>query len=252
MFFFCVMLFRDRAVIRLDTVDSTNNYAANLVRLSQPPEGTVITAQHQTAGKGQRHAQWESLNGENLLCSIVLYPKFIQAVNQFALSQIVALSIHELLETQLKMEVWIKWPNDMIVRNKKIAGVLIENSWMESRMNSCIAGIGINLNQLTFENNNAISMRQLTGTVWDVDDCLLKFIDLLEKFYLKLKSGNFSEINVLYHNHLFRKDTLSKFIFEDQEIEATIVGVDVHGRLKLNLISGENLLCNLKEIKLIL
>lgn len=246
------MLFRDRAVISLDTVDSTNNYAANLVRLSQPPEGTVITAQHQTEGKGQRHANWESLNGENLLCSIVLYPKFIQAINQFALSQVVAVSIHELLETQLQMEIWIKWPNDIIVRNKKIAGILIENSWMESRMNSCIAGVGINLNQISFENIKAISVRQLTGNSWDVDACLLKFIDLLEKYYLKLKSGNFSEINSLYHDHLFRKGVPSKFIFENQEIEATIIGVDVHGRLKLKLSSGENLLCNLKEIAMIL
>lgn len=246
------MLFRDRAIIRLESVDSTNNYAANLVRLSQPPEGTVITAQHQTSGRGQRHAIWESTIGENLLCSIILYPKFIQATHQFSLSQAIALSVQELLENEIQKEVYIKWPNDIIVENKKIAGILIENAWMESRLNSSIAGIGINLNQMYFESSHAISARLLLNRIWDVDDCLLKFIDILEKYYLKLKSGNYSEISSAYHANLFRKNISSRFIFENNEIEATILGVDLHGRLKIKLSGGEIVFCDLKEISMIL
>jgi BirA family transcriptional regulator, biotin operon repressor / biotin---[acetyl-CoA-carboxylase] ligase len=246
------MLFRDRAIINLESVDSTNNYAANLVRLSQPPEGTVITAQHQTSGRGQRHASWESTNGENLLCSIILYPKFIQAINQFSLSQAIALSVRELVENEIQKEVSIKWPNDIIVENKKIAGILIENSWMDARLNSCICGIGINLNQMHFETSNAISVRYITKRIWDVNDCLVQFIDILEKYYLRLKSENYVEISNAYHSHLFRKDIRSRFIFENNEIEATILGVDLHGRLKIQPSAGEIVFCDLKEIAMIL
>ena len=94
------MLFHKRAIIRLESVDSTNNYAANLVRLSLPPEGTVITAQEQTTGRGQRGTVWESSSGENLLCSIILYPTYLNHNNHFYLIKAVALALRDLAEEQ--------------------------------------------------------------------------------------------------------------------------------------------------------
>ena len=93
------MSFRDRAIIDLDTVDSTNNYAANMLKLSSPPAGTVITAQEQTNGRGQRGSSWTAFKGDNLLASIIVYPKFLAPDETFMLSRITALAIREAIET---------------------------------------------------------------------------------------------------------------------------------------------------------
>jgi BirA family biotin operon repressor/biotin-[acetyl-CoA-carboxylase] ligase len=249
--FICVMLFRDKAIIQLETVDSTNNYAANLIKLSQPPEGTVITAQMQTLGKGQRNATWQSDEGQNLLCSVILYPKFLYSANQFSLIQAMALGLQEMLEKQLEMDVYVKWPNDLIVQDKKIAGILIESSWTENRMHSAVVGIGLNLNQMDFESPKAISMKKISGKSWDAENCLIQLMDAIEKYYLKLHAGAFKEISAQYMHHLYRIHQNAQFIFEDKIIEATIIGVDIHGRLKLQTVDSRMMTCNLKEIALI-
>jgi BirA family transcriptional regulator, biotin operon repressor / biotin---[acetyl-CoA-carboxylase] ligase len=245
------MLFRDRAIIRLEEVDSTNNYAANLIKLSVPPEGTVITAQYQTVGKGQRGATWESNSAENLLCSIILYPRFLQGGYHFFLSQAISLALQELLEVHTAEDVFIKWPNDIIIRDKKVAGILIETTWANSRLQNAIAGIGINLNQDGFSLPGAISVRQLTGKTWDIDDCLLTLLELTEKYYLRLHTGQFSEISAQYREHLYRRGQLSRFIYGGKELVATIRGVDRDGRLQLDTEDGTVLTCSLREIAMV-
>ena len=248
----CAMLFHERAIIRLETIDSTNNYAANLVRLSQPPEGTVITAQEQSAGKGQRNSNWESHSGENLLCSVILYPKFLNASNQFCLSQAIALAVQEIIEKETTTETYIKWPNDIIVNDKKIAGILIENTWTNQRLGSSVIGIGINVNQTSFDTLKATSVRRITGKSFDIEACLLHLIQSLEKYYFKLQAGGTSEIVRHYLGHLYRINQVTDFLFENQQIRASIIGVDQSGRLKLRTESGPPLTCDLKEISMIL
>jgi len=245
------MLFKDRAIIRLEAADSTNNYAANIIRLSSPPEGTVITAQHQSGGKGQRGALWESDPGENLLCSLILYPNFLSAAHYFYLSQTISLALREIVENHTGQPVYVKWPNDIVLNNKKLAGILMEATWSGSKMQSAIAGMGINLNQISFQHPNAISIRQVTGQSWDVDDCLVALLSSIDKYYLKLQSGNFSEISRLYRQHLFRIGQVGRYIFRGAEIEATITGVDETGRLKLISGTGERITCDLKEIGMV-
>lgn len=246
------MLFKDRAIIRLDTVDSSNNYAANLVKLSSPPEGTVITAQEQTEGKGQRNAYWESNHSENLLCSIILYPHFLLPENQFFLSQIISIAVQETIENQLDQSVYIKWPNDVIAKGKKIAGILIQANWMEGRMSSAIVGIGINLNQQSFTQPKAISVKNILSKDWNVDDCLMAVLARIEKYYLKLQSGNYIDISRTYKEKLYKLGQVARFIYQEEEIDAMITGVDQQGRLRLYTAKGDSLCCNLKEISMIL
>lgn len=236
----------------METVDSTNNYAANLIKLSHPPEGTVITAQHQSIGKGQRNANWESQEGQNLMCSIILYPKFITATHQFALSQTIALAVFDVLQHQCNSDVFIKWPNDIIVTDKKISGILIEATWTDKKMSSAIVGIGINLNQLTFQSPHATSIKKITGKTLDVASCLLVLLEAIEKYYIKLQSGNYAELDRLYFKRLYKAGEISTYIYQHEEIKATIIGVDQFGRLKLQKNSGELLVCSLKEISMIL
>ncbi len=246
------MLFRDRAVIRLETIDSTNNYAANLIKLSSPPDGTVITAQEQTNGRGQRGSYWESDPGENLLCSIVYYPQFLNSSNHFYLMKAVALAVRELVEDLTKRDTYIKWPNDIMVQNKKIAGMLVEASWNDQKIQSAVVGIGLNLNQANFEAPHATSARILTGIRVDVEDCLVQLLHLTDKYMMRLQSGNYSEISKQYRENLFRLGQVSQFIYEDRPLSAMITGVDEEGRLRLYTDQGENLTCGLKEIKFVL
>lgn len=247
-FFICIMLFRNRAVISLESVDSTNNYAANLIKLSPPPEGTVITAQFQTEGRGQRYASWESNEGDNLLCSFILYPHFLRSEDNFFLIQIVALALHNTLENHLKTDVFIKWPNDIVVKNKKIAGVLLETAWSEGRMSHAIIGIGLNLNQKEFDSKKAISVRNITGAIWDRGECLEKLSSELEKYYLKLKSGRYSEIASSYREHLFMLDSRASYNTGNNEFSAVCRGVDSTGKLRLEHEDGSILNYDLKEV----
>jgi BirA family biotin operon repressor/biotin-[acetyl-CoA-carboxylase] ligase len=245
------MLFGNRAVISLESVDSTNNYAANLIKLSPPPEGTVITAQFQTEGRGQRYANWESREGENLLCSFILYPGFLKSDDTFFLSQVVALAIRDLIENHLKTDVFIKWPNDIIVKNKKIAGVLLETAWNEGRLTHAVIGIGINLNQKTFQQNKAISAIAITGKFWDRMQCLEALSAQLEKYYLKLKAGRYIEIGHEYREHLYMLEQKAKYISDETEFFAVCTGVDHNGKLRLTLENGTSKAFDLKEVGLL-
>ena len=135
-------------LIALDETDSTNRYISQLCNELQESVAklTTVTAEFQTAGKGQRGNTWEAERGKNLLFSFVLYPTFLEARRQFILSQIVSLSIKEELD-RWSDEITIKWPNDIYWRDKKICGILIENDLSGHFIGRCISGVGININQ---------------------------------------------------------------------------------------------------------
>jgi BirA family transcriptional regulator, biotin operon repressor / biotin---[acetyl-CoA-carboxylase] ligase len=245
------MLFKNGAVIQLDSVDSTNNYAANLLKLSTPPEGTVITAQFQTGGRGQRGAIWESKSGDNLLCSVVLYPTFLNAGSQFYLNIAVSLALREMIEDKLNKETFIKWPNDILVNQKKMAGILIEANWNENRLTSAIIGLGLNLNQTHFAHPKATSARAILGVYQPIDQWLEAWLIHLEKYYFKLRSLNTEELHKIYESYLFGWKKTEKFIYQSQEIEAEIKGIDKSGKLCLHKTDGQIITCDLKEISMI-
>ncbi|MFT7154174.1 MAG: BirA family biotin operon repressor/biotin-[acetyl-CoA-carboxylase] ligase, partial [Alteromonas macleodii] len=122
-------LFIGSVCIRLERVDSSNNYARELIRDKMPIEGTVIVANEQTSGRGQRANTWFSEPKSNLTCSYILRPVFLAAKNQFVLSAAVALAVFETVYQFIPNNTLrIKWPNDILVGDKKIAGILIENT----------------------------------------------------------------------------------------------------------------------------
>lgn len=138
-------------VITVPEVDSTNDYLKSELTKSKPlMEGTVIMAVHQFAGKGQKQAVWHSEPGKNLTCSLFLRPNFLQPSEQFDLSVAISLAMAKCMEEILGNPVSIKWPNDILVDGRKLAGLLIENSWFGSEWKSAVVGIGINVNQRQF------------------------------------------------------------------------------------------------------
>ncbi len=230
-------LFTGTNLIDLDSADSTNNYALNLLKEKQPFEGTVVRTFRQSLGRGQRQKQWDSEDFSNLTFSIIYYPVFLSVNKQFQLSKAIALGVTDFVKSIVKKEpVKVKWPNDIYVGDKKIAGILIENSVSGTKISSAVIGIGLNINQTIFspEIPNAVSLKMITGKDMDLESCFQQLCVSLEVRYMQLKAGNEKLIDELYHNTLFGLNEEREFMIGNKHIFAKIIGVDDLGRLKLN------------------
>lgn len=243
----------DKKIVFLTELESTNNYANQLILSNAAEEGTVVLAQYQITGKGQRGNSWESEKGKNLLASIVVYPNFLFVGKQFLLSKVVGLALAEFLKNRID-GVSIKWPNDIYVGDKKIAGILIENSVKGNFLDSSVLGIGLNLNQELFLSDapNPVSLKQLTGKDYGIEEVLQDIRRGIFDWYEKLKSGNYSEIDLAYFNLLFRKKKWSGFKKEGVEFEAKIIGIGEFGQLQLENRKGDKSEYMFKEIEFVL
>ena len=213
--------------IFIEKLASTNSHAAMLLRNGNVMEGTVIHTGFQTAGRGQGANSWESEPGKNLLFSIIIYPFKVKADSQFSISRMISLGVKDFLGHIVK-EVYIKWPNDIYVRNDKIAGILIENAIMRNEIVHTIAGIGININQVRFAEGamNATSLKILTGKEHRIEDCLDEILRSIDYRYSQLSSGKRSQIDSDYISSLYRFEQWSEFrdsrgIFEGKIIAVT-------------------------------
>ena len=199
----------------LDTVDSTNDEAKRQIKSLD--HLSVISSHHQTAGRGQKGNSWSSQKGMNLTFSIVI--KFgaegygdLHPSNQFIISKVTSLAVIDLLE-RFGIDARIKWPNDIYVKNKKIAGILIEHTLLGNTMAYSIIGIGLNVNQLSFDSNllNPTSIRLETSnsTSIDLEDTLEEFLSIFKDI---AEHKTILEIDRLYHSKLWRLDAKSTFV----------------------------------------
>jgi BirA family biotin operon repressor/biotin-[acetyl-CoA-carboxylase] ligase len=239
--------------IFLNEVDSTNNYANQLVVTKAAEEGTVVLAQFQKSGKGQKGNTWESEAGKNLLASFILHPVFLKAADQFYISKIISLSIAEILQSKTK-DITIKWPNDIYVGNRKIAGILIENSVLVPNIETAIAGIGLNLNQEIFVSDapNPVSLKQLTGKDYEIQQFADDLFVAVEKWYGKLQSCKFTEIDTVYHGSLFRMKEWAHYSADGKIFEAKIIGTGKFGQLQLEHRDGKITEHFFKEVEFVI
>ncbi len=253
-------LFTGANIIQLPTVDSTNNYALELLKDGKCFEGTVVWVLQQTEGRGQRGKRWDSTPGENLTFSVVYLPVFLAVNCQFRLSQAVSLAILDCLRPLFKdfgkdsKQIKIKWPNDIYIRDKKVAGILIENSVQQANLSSSIIGIGINTNQTDFpkELPNPTSLKLELGTDFELRDLLDKLCKNLEARYLQLKANQADSLIEEYLQVLYRLGEETQFIHQDVEITATIKGVNSEGMLLLETKDGQTLKCGMNEISMVI
>jgi len=245
-------LFIGQKIIELDVVDSTNNYAANLLSQTNVVEGTVIMAHYQSHGRGQMGNEWLTEPGQNLTCSIVLHPRFLLAGNSFMLSKAVALAVRNVLfELLQKEDILIKWPNDILADKLKIAGILIENQWHQQKLISII-GIGINVNQLFSSSAlRATSCRMIGGKELSIQLVMKVLCEQLEKMYLQLGRMDFNGINDNYYDHLMYYRQSRSFRIGNELLQATLLGVQDDGKLALQLLSGEIKYLAIKEVEFI-
>lgn len=253
-------LFIGHNIIKLNSVDSTNSYAGKLLKESKVPEGTIIIAENQIEGRGQQGNKWIAEGGKDLTCSVILFPAFLPVNEQFYLTKAVACAVAdfvaEVLETQdsrLKTQysVKIKWPNDIYVNDKKIAGILIENSLRGDKINNSIIGIGININSENFEKlPNATSLKKLTGKDCDIKELMKALSTFLEARYFQLRSLKYAQLDEDYMKRLYRFKEWNTYK-TNIEFQGKIVEITKDGKLVLELETGERKEFGFKEVSFI-
>lgn len=246
-------LFVAQKIISLDETDSTNNYTIERIGQNDIVEGNVVSADFQKSGKGQRNKSWESYPGKNLLFSVALHPTFLNITKQFYLAKIAALAIVKVLEKAGIKDVSVKWPNDVFVGDKKIAGILIETLIRNTGIEWAIVGVGLNVNQRYFPEFNfpATSMRNKTNRSFERSDVLSDFAEFFENYYLQLRNKGFEAIDQSYHDYLYMKNVPQLYeLATGGKEELVLEGVDVTGKARLRNANKLSLLFNQSEVKL--
>lgn len=235
-----------KEMYHLNCVDSTNNFAANLISDHICQSGAVIMADVQTSGKGQMGNTWESAASKNLLCSLVWKPDNLSVEEQFKLSWMTSLAVHKLL-MRFGINAQIKWPNDIFVENHKIAGILIENQLEGNRISWVIAGIGLNVNQEEFASKNAVSMKHLLGMDLQLKTVLSELMDLMNGYIQNWGSFHEKWKNEVEDN-LYQKDIPANYKDKNGMFVGTIRGITNDGKLALE-VEDEMRNYRLKEIE---
>ena len=245
-------LYIGKNIIELDVVDSTNNYASDLVTKNDALEGTVVIAHFQGKGKGQRGNVWTSEPGKNLTFSLVLKPKKVTPSEAFVISKLVSLAICKYLETVVEEYVFIKWPNDIYVGEKKICGILIENQFKGNNFECAIIGIGLNVNQTNFQNlprvTSLILELKKELELRSVLEGLLKSIEIC---YLRFQREGVSEIHEEYLTNLLFIDEMRRYKTSQGEITGKIVNVFSNGQLEIEAKEGQLFNFDIKELEFV-
>lgn len=225
--------FNGQKLISLKRVSSTNDYLKQELSKSTPfPEGTVIMAEEQFMGRGQVGSRWEGEPGKNLTFSLLLRPDFLPAHQQFQLNIAISSAIHRVLSSFLGGATKVKWPNDILVGDRKLGGILIENSVQGTHIRESVVGIGINVNQTDYHYApRACSIRQLLHREYIITDLLYDLCGSIEQSYRQLKAFDFLAQKQYYIAHLYGLGQNKTFRQQNNERIGSITGVDPQGRL---------------------
>lgn len=243
-------LFTGKSLFSVPECHSTNSLAAEIAAQSSTSDGTVVITDRQTAGRGQQGNSWMSEPGKNLTFSVVLMPSFLHPKDQFYLNIVVSLAVHDLLTNSLREKVHIKWPNDVIVNDRKICGILIENQLMGYRINSTIAGVGLNVNQQEFPIATATSMSMVSKMGFQLPDVLDALLEKIEARYLQLKSGQFDSLRRHYLDNLYWRNEQHEFEANGSLFKGTIRDIDAAGKLMVE-VDGQTKWYEVKGIKFV-
>jgi len=234
-------------VFRFETVASTNDVLHELAENKLAEHGAVVITKFQSNGRGQSGNSWQSEGGDNLLLSVLITSPNTLADKQVYLNLFACLSVFDLINSYFPNRTKIKWPNDVYVDKKKIAGILIENNIQGNSIKSSIIGIGINVNQIIFDERKAISFRKLGSKITDLRNLETELITILNSRFADLMKPNHELLMNEYTNVLYQKDELAKYRSGENIFDGIITGIDESGKLKVQT-SGEINLFNFKEI----
>ncbi len=239
-------------IIKIDSTASTNSELKKLCLEQNLQSFSALVTQKQTAGRGQAGNSWESEPYKNLTFSIILFPEDLPAKQSFFISRIFSLAVKETLDKYIE-HVSIKWPNDIYFKKQKICGTLIENEITGAHISSSIIGIGLNVNQENFISNapNPISLKQITGKEYCLDELLDSILNIAKDRYQQFLSGNTEEIRSAYQNALFQKSDFYSYEDKNGIFQAKINGIDDDGTLILETTDKEIRRYQFKEVRFI-
>lgn len=228
-------LFLGKIVHFLPQCHSTNQEAQKLLKNNRIIEGEVVITKDQITGKGQRGNTWESETGKNLTCSLILKPSFISVSDQFVLHMITSLAIYDSLFSILGQKMKIKWPNDIYYEDRKLGGILIENSISADSIENAIIGIGLNVNQIDFSVPNATSIAEVCIQEFDLNEILETILLSLEKRYLQAKQGKVNQLSIEYKLRLYKYQSTHSFKGSGGTFIGRIVDVSKSGQLVIEV-----------------
>lgn len=240
-------------IIKLDATASTNTYLRTMLTSCDLENFTTIVTENQFAGQGQRGTIWVSEAGSNLTFSVLMKSESEAVQRIFDLNVMVALGVAATLKKIANLPFFIKWPNDILSANKKISGILIENSIKSNGEIYSIVGIGINVNQKWFPAmSKASSLTLLTGQTWDKESLLNELLTALKEGYDALQRGEALSIWQGYASHLYRKDRVSAFELPNgTRFNGIIKAVTPYGKLVVDIENQGETEFGLKEIQLL-
>lgn len=246
--------------IHLDTIDSTSNFARQMLDEGKASEGMwLIDADDQTSGRGQRGNSWETEDGKNVIFSLICHPTWLRPSCQYVLSEAIALAVVMVLRRNMSPEkvgkMSVKWPNDIYYADKKISGTLIECDLMGRGIKNCIVGTGVNVNQRKFISDapNPVSLFQIKGYESDREQIMMDIISEFTALYEKIEQGQHDAIHEEYKKNLYRNDGgLYAYADAGGEFYARIVDVEPSGRMILETDEGEMRRYEFKEVKFLI
>ena len=222
-------------IIKLDAIDSTNDYLRKLILEKNLKVPTVVMSQYQKKGKGQRGQVWTSQAGKNLMFSLYMPNFTVPTKEVFSINKIVSVCLLHWLSSFQLPNMCVKWPNDILSGDSKIAGILTESIIHHSIASSIIIGVGLNVNQVEFQNlPNATSMQLLTGKIYDIDALLFSLTNRLIEFL----TPPIKNCNDDYHKYLYSLGQSRLFLKENKMFEGIIQFVNSEGKLVLKTTSG--------------
>ena len=240
--------------IHLPETESTNLYAKAIDTMD---DLTLITTDHQTAGRGQRGNSWESEAGRNLLFSLIIKPSTIPAAQQFVISELISVAICDTL-SQYTPDIRIKWPNDIYYRDRKLCGILIEHDIEGTHLSRSIIGVGVNVNQAEFVSDapNPISLSQVLGHEVEREELLTRIVNhfatLYEWYAAQDEALDSPTLHTRYTALLYRRNEEAPYRDAQGLFTATLRDVAPDGRLLLEDEQGTQRSYLFKEVAYII
>ena len=250
------MIHSNLVFTNIGPIDSTNNYAIAQINEGLAKRGMAWFSNHQTAGKGQRGKVWESNPDENIALTMVFEPPQALVNQPFLFNALISLAVRSFLEKIINLssiqnsliqneplsqanpynsneKVYIKWPNDLWIRDRKAGGILIENKYRGQLWQWAVVGVGINLNQTRFSEQlkNAVSLKQITHEDYNPEQLAMQLHEVVSDFINQTEQSNVEKILNEYNQFLYKKDEKVRLKKGSAVFETTIIGVDKHGVL---------------------
>jgi BirA family transcriptional regulator, biotin operon repressor / biotin---[acetyl-CoA-carboxylase] ligase len=230
-----------KPLIIFNSIDSTNKYAMAQITQGLAAHGQGYAANYQTNGQGQRGKNWQAQPGQNLLLTVVANTKGIAINNMALFNQYIAYTVYQFVKTFAPNNVAIKWPNDIILNDKKAAGILIENKLQGTQWQWAVIGVGINVNQTQFTQGKPISLHQVTGKLYDVALLQQQLYQQINNALANLDSISLHTAAVQYNQVLYKKYQRINLLINGQAQQVKVHGVNQQGNLEvLNTLTQTN------------